>query len=125
MDHSSHQQNQYTCPMHPQIIRDRPGNCPVCGMHLAKEQKLKTSKTEYTCPMHPEIVRHEPGSCPICGMDLVPRIVQKDNEEEEAAYKAMLKRFWIAVALTLPVLVIAMGEMAGLSLSEIATQTTW
>jgi Cu2+-exporting ATPase len=58
-------------------------------------------------------------------MDLVPRIVQKDNEEEKAAYQAMLKRFWVAVALTLPVLVIAMGELAGLHLSEIATKTTW
>ena len=118
---------QYYCPMLCEGDKQysKPGNCPVCGMHLAREQKLKTSKAEYTCPMHPEIVRHEPGSCPICGMDLVPRIVQKDNEEEEAAYKAMLRRFWVAVALTLPVLVIAMGEMAGLPLSEMVKKTTW
>src|SRR5580704_4330524 len=80
---------------------------------------------EYTCPMHSEIVRGEPGSCPICGMDLVPKIVQKDNGEEEAAYKAMLKKFWIAAAFTTPVFLIAMGGMAGLHLSAIATNTTW
>ena len=28
----------YTCPMHPQIIRDKPGNCPICGMQLVKKE---------------------------------------------------------------------------------------
>jgi len=28
----------YTCPMHPQIIRDKPGNCPICGMKLVKKE---------------------------------------------------------------------------------------
>jgi len=117
----------YYCPMlcEGDKLYSTPGNCPVCGMHLVKEQKLKTSGTEYTCPMHPEIVRYERGSCPICGMDLVPRIVRKDNEEEEAAYKSMLKRFWFATALTIPVFIIAMGEMAGLRLSAVANKTTW
>ncbi len=118
---------QYYCPMLCEGDKKypKPGDCPVCGMHLVKEQKLKASGVEYTCPMHPEIVRSEPGSCPICGMDLVPRIIQKDNEEEEAAYKAMLKRFWVATALTIPVFIITMGEMAGFHLSSIAGKTTW
>ena len=42
-DHSQHQQSivmeEYTCPMHPQIIRDKPGNCPICGMQLVKKEK--------------------------------------------------------------------------------------
>jgi len=80
---------------------------------------------EYTCPMHAEIIRGEPGSCPICGMDLVPKIVQKDNDEEEAAYKAMLKKFWIAAAFTTPVFLIAMSGTAGFPLSAIATNTAW
>ena len=41
-DHSEHQQpvtsNQYTCPMHPEIIRDKPGQCPICGMDLVKKE---------------------------------------------------------------------------------------
>ncbi len=120
-------EGEYYCPMLCEGDKKyaKPGDCPVCGMHLVKEQKLKTSSREYTCPMHPEIVRNEPGSCPICGMELVPKIVQKDNQEEEAAYKAMLKRFWIATAFTIPVFIIAMGEMAGFHFSEVASKTTW
>jgi Cu2+-exporting ATPase len=120
-------EGEYYCPMLCEGDKkdSKPGDCPVCGMHLVKEQKLKTSSREYTCPMHPEIVRNEPGSCPICGMELVPKIIQKDNEEEEAAYKAMLKRFWIATAFTVPVFIIAMGEMTGFHFSEVASKTTW
>ncbi|MBI1767152.1 MAG: heavy metal translocating P-type ATPase [Bacteroidetes bacterium] len=118
---------QYYCPMlcEGEKKYSKPGNCPVCGMHLVKEQKLKTRSTEYTCPMHPEVIRNEPGSCPICGMELVPRIIQKDNQEEEAAYKAMLKRFWIATVFTIPVFIIAMSEMVQLHLSDMASKTTW
>ncbi len=118
---------EYYCPMLCEGDKkySKPGDCPVCGMHLEKEQKLRPSNKEYTCPMHPEVVQSEPGSCPICGMELVPKIVQKDNEEEEAAYKAMLKRFWIATAFTIPVFLIAMGEMTGLHLTQIASKTTW
>jgi heavy metal translocating P-type ATPase len=120
-------EGDYYCPMLCEGNKkySKPGDCPVCGMHLVKEQKLKTGSKEYTCPMHPEIVRNEPGSCPICGMELVPKIVQKDNEEEEVAYKAMLKKFWIATAFTIPVFIIAMGEMTGFHFTEVASKTTW
>jgi heavy metal translocating P-type ATPase len=109
-------QGQHYCPMLCEGDKkyENPGNCPVCGMHLVKEQKLEFKAKEYTCPMHPEVVKSEPGSCPICGMDLVPRVVQKEDKEEEAAYRSMLKRFWISVAFTVPVFLIAMGEMIGL-----------
>ena len=33
------QHQQYTCPMHPEIIRDKPGDCPLCGMHLVPLKK--------------------------------------------------------------------------------------
>lgn len=33
----SHQKEVYTCPMHPEIIRDKPGSCPICGMNLVKK----------------------------------------------------------------------------------------
>ncbi len=123
---------KYTCPMHPDVIKDAPGKCPKCGMNLVplkehahhhhvKEVKPQPLAKEYTCPMHPEIIRNAPGSCPICGMDLVPRLAQKDDHEEEAAYKAMLKRFWIATTLTLPILIIAMGDVVGIHLHNIAS----
>lgn len=59
--------------------------------------------------MHPEIVKDEPGSCPICGMDLVP--AEPAASEEEKAYQKLLNKFWIALAFTLPIFIIAMSEM--------------
>jgi Cu+-exporting ATPase len=63
--------------------------------------------------MHPEIVRHAPGSCPICGMALEPRTITAE-ETENPELRDMTRRFWVAVALTVPLLVLAMGrELAG------------
>ncbi len=117
----------YYCPMHCEGDKkyDKPGNCPVCGMHLAKEQKFESPAIEYTCPMHPEIIRDKPGNCPICGMHLEPKKVEKDNASEEAVYKSMLKKFWIAVFFTLPVFIISMGELVGLDITQIASRTVW
>ncbi|HSK04675.1 MAG TPA: heavy metal translocating P-type ATPase [Kofleriaceae bacterium] len=70
---------------------------------------------EYTCPMHPEIVRDAPGSCPICGMALEPRMPSLDAGPDPEL-RDMTRRFWIAAAFTLPLLVIAMAPMFGLSL---------
>jgi P-type Cu+ transporter len=99
----------YTCPMHPEVESAEPGNCPVCGMSLEATAPVELTR-EYVCPMHPEIVRSEPGSCPICGMALEPRTL---TEEEEVSPELvdMTRRFWVAVALSLPVLAIAMGDL--------------
>ena len=64
----------------------------------------------YTCPMHPEIVRDGPGSCPICGMALEPRTVSLEDTANPEL-DDMTRRFWISVALTAPLLVVAMGDM--------------
>ena len=102
----------FYCPMHCEGDKtyDEPGDCPVCGMDLIEEQNVPfRASNQYTCPMHPEIIRDEPGSCPICGMDLVP--IAPNLSAEEKTYKKLLKKFWIAVAFTLPIFVIAMSEM--------------
>ncbi len=65
--------------------------------------------TSYTCPMHPEVVRSGPGACPICGMALEPVMPAANGESPELA--DMRRRFWISLALTLPVFAIAMAEM--------------
>ena len=97
----------YTCPMHPEIHQNHPGNCPKCGMTLEKEvEALPTIKTQYTCPMHPEIIRDEPGDCPICGMHLEPITVQAEEKNEEL--DDMSRRFWISTALSIPLFLLAM-----------------
>lgn len=102
----------FYCPMHCEGEKtyDKPGDCPVCGMDLVEEQRAPSpSGVQYTCPMHPEIVSSQPGICPICGMDLVP--IKPDLSAEERTYKKLLKKFWIALAFTFPIFLIAMSEM--------------
>ena len=128
----------YICPMKCEgtKVYDKPGDCPVCNMHLVpvdgnikhnehlhkaanpahavetppnKQVSFAKGTTVFTCPMHPEIKRNKPGSCPICGMDLVPEMPQ-DSSEEETAYRKMAKKFWIAVVLTVPIFIIAMSD---------------
>jgi len=88
-DHSSHEgvsagqdAGLWTCGMHPQVIEDDAGSCPICGMDLVplRDQGVDTSPAHehdeaeqlWTCGMHPQVIEDEAGSCPICGMDLVP-----------------------------------------------------
>lgn len=64
--------------------------------------------TEWTCPMHPEIRRPGPGSCPICGMALEPVTVTADSGPSPELAD-MTRRFWVGVALSIPVLILGMG----------------
>jgi P-type Cu+ transporter len=61
----------------------------------------------YTCPMHPEVQQMGPGHCPKCGMALEPMMPSLDDDGHEL--RAMSRRFWMLVALTAPVFVLAMG----------------
>jgi transcription initiation factor IIE alpha subunit len=69
----------YTCPMpeHADVVMDKPGKCPKCGMTLVAKQKEPMVK--YTCPMpeHADVVMDKPGKCPKCGMNLVPMKPEK------------------------------------------------
>ncbi|MFG1397589.1 heavy metal translocating P-type ATPase [Xanthobacter sp. VTT E-85237] len=65
--------------------------------------------TVFTCPMHPEIRQIGPGSCPICGMALEPELVSLDDGPN-AELIDMSRRFWIGLALTVPVFVLEMGQ---------------
>ena len=80
----------------------------------------------YVCPMHPEIVQEGPGDCPICGMALEPVTVTLE-EQENPELVDMTRRLWVSVALAAPVLVLAMGEMVGLSLEWLGSKRmlTW
>lgn len=67
---------------------------------------------EYTCPMDPEVVQIGPGTCPKCGMALEPKVFTLESlDEENPELIDMRRRFWISLALTLPVFLLAMSEM--------------
>ncbi|WP_425577446.1 heavy metal translocating P-type ATPase [Nocardioides endophyticus] len=63
---------------------------------------------EYTCPMHPQIRQIGPGTCPICGMALEPVTVAAEDGPS-AEMVDMTRRFWFAVALSIPVIILGMG----------------
>ena len=70
----------YICPMHPTVVSDKTGACPICGMDLVEKEVagghghgMHADHETYICPMHPTVVSDKPGSCPICGMDLVAK----------------------------------------------------
>jgi len=62
----------------------------------------------YTCPMHPQVRQAGPGNCPICGMTLVPETVTADSGPSPELID-MTRRFWIGLALAVPVVALAMG----------------
>lgn len=83
-------QQLYSCGMHPDIIRDEPGNCPICGMKLTFITGVSTEaakpqgerKVKYwRAPMDPTYISDKPGKSPM-GMDLVP--VYEDEIAEGA-----------------------------------------
>jgi Cu(I)/Ag(I) efflux system membrane fusion protein len=105
----------WTCPMHPQVHLEHPGNCPICGMTLVevksqesqvemkesesqrsenmsdKMMKEDANKPYWTCPMHPQVHSDHQGECPICHMKLVLEKSPpspKTADEKRAAIKA-------------------------------------
>ncbi len=96
------------------------GSCCEPSNKPSPKQRAESSPQSpagriYTCPMHPEVEQIGPGSCPKCGMDLEPKTISRDDGEESDATEAdMTRRFWVGVALSLPLLVLTMGPMVGL-----------
>jgi len=81
------------------------------GRYLKPEAEAKPAAppgTIYTCPMHPEVRQDHPGACPICGMALEP-LAAAAEAGENAELRDMRRRFWAALALAVPVAVLAMG----------------
>ncbi len=65
-------------------------------------------QVDYTCSMHPQVRQMGPGSCPICGMGLEP-VVASAETGESTELRDMTKRFWVGLALTVPVFILEMG----------------
>ncbi len=87
---------------------------PVRNKPLPAEPAAKDAI--YTCPMHPDVRQVGPGACPICGMALEPELVSLDDKPDPEMID-MMRRFWIGLALTLPVVVIDMAaHVAGIEI---------
>ncbi len=71
----------------------------------------------YTCPMHPEVQQVGPGSCPICGMALEP--MHATMEEDTTELDDMTRRFWFSLVLSLPLLLLTMGELVGMDAASL------
>jgi Cu+-exporting ATPase len=111
---ASKRQASYFCPMCAGVESDKPGHCPKCGMALEPARPAsQKQKVIYTCPMHPEIEQDGPGTCPKCGMNLEPKTIQRDGEEDDSELRSMTRPFWVAVVLTVPVLLLSMLPMIG------------
>ena len=84
--------------------------------YLDKVEEPVVAGAIYTCPMHPEIRQVGPGSCPICGMALEPvTVTAESGPNPELA--DMTRRFWIGLALAVPVLILEMGgHLTGLTM---------
>lgn len=88
-----------------------PSHTPAMPKPLAALQSPAPGTTrQYICPMDPDVVSDRPGPCPKCGMALEPKDVPLETEADPE-HAAMLRRFWIALVLGVPVIVLAMGEM--------------
>ena len=125
---------EYSCPMHPEVRQMGPGKCPKCGMflqpvgatsghaargHAHQDHPVSAAAApaalvkdgtdvEYTCPMHPQVRQMGPGNCPICGMALEP-VIATGEPGESPELRDMTRRFWIGLALTVPVFFLEMG----------------
>ena len=93
--------------MHPDVVREEPGDCPLCGMAL---EPVAASTSHWTCPMHPEVHEAGPGHCSDCGCALEPVTVTA-TPTENPELTDFRRRFWLALPLALAVLLLAMGPM--------------
>ncbi len=89
-----------------------------------RSEKKSPEQAIYTCPMHPEIEQEGPGSCPKCGMDLEPKTISADSEDD-GQLSDWTRRFWVAAALSVPVLLLAMLPMVGFNMGLSPAISRW
>ncbi len=93
--------------------------------HIPRVMPVPSSGVvEYICPMDPEVLETQPGACRICGMALEPKVVSLEDERNPEL-EDMTRRFWICLAPSLLVMLLAMADMIpGLSLPQALTGST-
>jgi len=97
VEHSvKHLDAQYQCPMHPDIVKNKEGSCPICGMNLVLVEKEKPKKSKekkllyWVAPMDPNYRRDKPGKSPM-GMDLEPVYEEYDDAQDSEEKGAVVK----------------------------------
>ncbi len=81
--------------------------------HSHQQKSGLDNNQKYTCPMHPQVIKDEQGKCPICGMNLVPlgasKVINGQNHDKHAGHHTddFLKRFWICLVITIPILLLS------------------
>ena len=104
--------------------RERFAADPVSFLKPKQPAAAAPAGTIYICPMDPEVRQVGPGTCPICGMALEPEQVSLDDAPDPELVD-MTRRFWIALALTLPVFVLEMGAHLGIMNLISPTTSNW
>ena len=99
-------QTHYFC--NPKCLAKFQANPSAFEVGAPKPTVAAAPGAQWTCPMHPEIIRDAPGSCPICGMALEPMTPTLDSGPNPELAD-MTRRFWIGVALSVPVVALEMG----------------
>lgn len=111
-------------PPHDHTQSDRDQQNPSHGGATSSQGD---STTLYTCPMHPEVQQEGPGNCPKCGMALEPLNASADEQQDDnPELTDMSRRFWLSLALAVPLMAVAMGGMIpGVNFSDWASTTVW
>ena len=95
-DHEDHVRKEYTCPMHPEVIKPDPGNCPKCGMKLVPVEINKTVD-------HDDHAGHEK-----INADHADHATHGGHDKHAGHHTHdFLKRFWICTAITIPILLLS------------------
>lgn len=96
---------------------ESPAGLATTDHHLSPTQQA-AGTAEYFCPMCPGVESTQPGACPVCGMALERRSIRPGNADDDSELREMTRRFWIALALTIPVFLLAMLPMAGIPVNH-------
>ncbi len=128
--HEAAHSTEWTCPMHPEVRSQRPGDCPKCGMALVPRpaQGGSAAPTIYTCPMHPEVKQETPGTCPKCGMALVPTADSESNSHEMPGMgRDQHHQMMVDMAMSTAQLpwALALGAVTAAALIWLLTRTAW
>ena len=128
--HAAPRPTEWTCPMHPEVRSDQPGNCPKCGTALvprgAHDSRAAAGKT-YTCPMHPEVRQGAPGTCPKCGMELVPAHDEPSKGHAHQMGRREHYRMMVDMAMSTAQLpwAVALGVASAVMLIWLVVRTPW